>query len=109
MLTPSVMGLVAMLFLEGGTMLMVEGSPLSPAPGVIQRLTDASGTCDPARAEHLIGKPFSSELAEDARRASHATSVRPMGPGIPSSADARSDRLNVLLDEARIVRGFRCG
>ena len=68
-----------------------------------------ASACEADRARGLVGKPYSAELAEEARRVSGANSVRPSGPGIPSSADARSDRLNVLLNEARIMVGFRCG
>jgi hypothetical protein len=83
--------------------LLLAISPLYPA-----RL-HAAPVCDADRARDIVGRPYSTEAAEQARRASGANSVRPSGPGIPSSADARSDRLNVLLDDARIIIGFRCG
>lgn len=69
----------------------------------------ASTACDPDPCRGMIGKPFSAELAEEARLIAGAKSVRPSGPGIPTSADVRGDRLNVLVDEKRIVVGFRCG
>jgi hypothetical protein len=65
-------------------------------------------SCDSSK-PHGIGKSFSPELADEARHDSGAASVRPMGPSIPSSADSRSDRLNVLLDKTGTVVGFRCG
>lgn len=65
--------------------------------------------CDEKLVHGLLGQPYSDDLAENARRMSGAASVMPSGPGIPSSADAREDRLNVLLDARRIVVGFRCG
>ncbi|WP_271595942.1 hypothetical protein [Bradyrhizobium sp. CCBAU 25360] len=69
----------------------------------------AGTACDPDPCRGMIGKPFSAELAEEARLIAGAKSVRPSGPGIPTSADVRGDRLNVLLDEKHIVVGFRCG
>lgn len=66
-------------------------------------------TCDPSRIKDLIGKPYSPELAEEARRVSGANSARPIGPGIPSSADARKRRLNLELDNKGVVIGFICG
>jgi len=71
-------------------------------------LSQQTSECDASQAKG-IGKPFSPELGEAARRASGANSVRPVGPGIISSADRRPDRLNVELDHAGIVIGFRCG
>jgi hypothetical protein len=65
--------------------------------------------CDSARAAPMIGKPFSLELAEEAQRISGASSVRPIGLDFPSSADSRLDRLNVEVDRAGLVTGFRCG
>jgi hypothetical protein len=65
--------------------------------------------CDSARAVSMIGKPFSPELAQEALRASGASSVRAIGLDFPSSADSRPDRLNVEVDRARLVTGFRCG
>lgn len=65
--------------------------------------------CNPSGLERMIGKPYSEEVAEEARRASGAATSRPMGPGIPSSADFRDDRLNVLVDKGRVILGFRCG
>jgi hypothetical protein len=65
--------------------------------------------CDSARAASMVGKPFSPELAEEARRMSGASSVRPIGLDFPSSADRRYDRLNVEVDHAGLVTGFRCG
>ncbi|AMA60165.1 I78 family peptidase inhibitor [Bradyrhizobium sp. CCGE-LA001] len=65
--------------------------------------------CDPDPCRRMIGKPFSAELAEEVRLIAGAKTVRPSGPGIPTSADVRGDRLNVLVDEKHIVVGFRCG
>jgi len=65
--------------------------------------------CDAARAAPMIGQRFSRDLAEEARRVSGASSVRPIGLDFPSSADSRLDRLNVEVDRAGIVTGFRCG
>jgi hypothetical protein len=67
-------------------------------------------SCDASRLKHMefIGKPYTKELAENARRASGAALVRPAGRGIRSGADVRSDRLDVWLDDRGNVKDFMC-
>jgi hypothetical protein len=74
-----------------------------------QRASAEETHCDPSRIKGLIGKSYSDELAEDARRASGAASVRPIGSGKGVSSDFLPDRLNVWLNNAGIVVGFICG
>jgi hypothetical protein len=78
---------------------------LLPWPASPQDVT----ACNPKAAEGVVGKPYSDGLAEEARRASGAEAVRPFGPGIPSSMDWRSRRLNLLLDRKGVVVGTSCG
>jgi hypothetical protein len=76
-------------------------------PGVQAQTTRG---CDSALAASMIARPFSPELAEEAKRVSGASSVQAIGPNFPpTSADSRLDRLNVVVDSAGIVTGFRCG
>jgi hypothetical protein len=67
------------------------------------------GACDDSVVNFLVGRSYSPSLSEYARRLSGAHLARPMGPNFPTSADHRSDRLNIQLDDRGIVRGFRCG
>jgi hypothetical protein len=71
-------------------------------------LSEGQTVCDRSKVAALIGRPFSPELAEEARRASGARFVRAVGPGMISSADRLSNRLNVEIDQSRIVTGFWC-
>ena len=68
----------------------------------------ASDPCDSSKVQGLKGRPYSEELAQEARRLSGARLVRPIGPGIISSADRIPNRLNIELDLTRIVREFWC-
>ena len=71
--------------------------------------TEAQTTsCDADKAKELTGKPFSPALAEEARRAAGAPSVRGIGPGMVSTADRQPNRLNVEVDKQQVVTGFRC-
>jgi hypothetical protein len=95
------LGMIVRFFRRLAVLLMVVIPPYAQAQ-------TAKG-CDAARAASMIGKPFSPELAEEAQRVSGASSVRAIGLDFPSSADSRPDRLNVEVDRARLVTGFRCG
>jgi hypothetical protein len=64
--------------------------------------------CDSTKAQMLKGKPFSAEVAEEARRITRAGSVRAVGPGFISTSDRRPNRLNVEVDRAGIITNFWC-
>jgi hypothetical protein len=75
---------------------------------VAMTTTAQTTSCDAAKAKGFAGKPFSPELAEEARQAAGAPLVRGVGPGMVSSADRRPNRLNVEVDKQQVVTGFRC-
>lgn len=64
--------------------------------------------CDAARAEAYVGRNGSS-IAEEARTAAGARSVRVIGPDQAVTQDYRVDRLNIATDAAGIVIRVNCG
>lgn len=76
-----------------------------PAPGN----GPANAACKPEAAQSFVGQPGSDALAEQARAAAGASAVRMLKPGQPMTMDYRSDRLNVMLDDAGLVAEVRCG
>jgi len=73
-----------------------EAQPISP------------GDCLASRAEAFIGKPGGS-VAEDARTAAGARTVRLISPGQAVTMDYRADRLNLELDPSGAVARVLCG
>lgn len=64
--------------------------------------------CDAARAEAYVGRNGPA-IAEEARAAAGAKSVRVIGPNQAVTQDYRSDRLNIATDAAGIVTRVNCG
>ena len=89
--------------LAGCTATVSDPGQAVPQAGAIQPLA-----CDLSRAEGFIGKPGDA-VAEDARAAAGATSVRVIRPGQAVTDDYRVDRLNLETDDAGIVVRVRCG
>ncbi|MCH8686561.1 I78 family peptidase inhibitor [Pedomonas mirosovicensis] len=68
-----------------------------------------SSSCDAEKVQDIVGQAYSDALAENARKASGATTLRIIRPGQAVTMDFRQDRLNLELDaEEKIVRA-RCG
>lgn len=65
--------------------------------------------CVEGRAQHLIGRPASSELAREAQRLTGAGAVRWIRPGDVVTMEYREDRLNIELDDRQRVQSLRCG
>jgi hypothetical protein len=65
--------------------------------------------CVVGAAQWVLGQPYSSELAERARRAAGAREVRKIEPGGAYTTDLDSNRLNIEVDRAGIVTGLRYG
>ena len=89
--------------LAGCTATVSDPGQAVPQAGAIQPLA-----CNLSRAESFIGKPGEA-VAEDARVAAGATSVRVVRPGQMVTQDYRVDRLNLETDDAGIVVRVRCG
>ena len=64
--------------------------------------------CSVSRAESFVGKPGDA-IAEDARIAAGAQTVRVIRPGQAVTMDYRADRLNLELDDSGILVRVRCG
>src|SRR5215211_2226364 len=70
---------------------------------------DARSTCSANGARFAIGELFTLDLAEKARRRAGAQEVRKIEPGGAYTMELSPDRLNIAVDQAGIVRGFKCG
>jgi hypothetical protein len=65
--------------------------------------------CTAAEAHSAVGQPYSSALAEQARRAAGAREVRKIEPRGAYTTDLDAARLNVEVDRTGVVTGLRCG
>lgn len=68
-----------------------------------------SASCDAAKASFAVGKPYSDEIAQRARQASGARTVRALRPGQVVTMEYLHDRLNLKLDAADRIEGAHCG
>lgn len=64
--------------------------------------------CDAARAEAYVGRNGAA-VADEARTAAGARTVRVIAPGQAVTMDSRPDRLNVETDARGNVVSVRCG
>ncbi|MFO1168681.1 MAG: I78 family peptidase inhibitor [Rhodoblastus sp.] len=69
----------------------------------------AASACDAAKAGFAVGEAFSPALAERARAASGATSVRRIIPGMNYTMEFNPLRLNLYTDEGGKVSNAACG
>ena len=90
-------------------LLAAMGAPRNSDIPQHSKLIHIMAVCNNSVVNFLVGRSYSASLSEYARRLSGANIARPMGPNNPTSADHRSNRLNIQLDSNGIVRGFRCG
>ena len=74
-----------------------------------QPLDHGAGACDAGRAQYLVGRPSSSELAAEAMRRSGAQVFRWLPEGTIITMEYRADRLNIELDRTNKVKAIRCG
>ena len=87
------------------TMLMTTGC----VQVVPQSGARASGSCDAAGAQSLIGQAATSRLASDALSRTGAKTVRWIRPGQAVTMDFREDRLNIELDAGNRIVRISCG
>ncbi len=95
-----------------GAILMVNTActPLPPAEEETVPVHGETGRrCDAGRAQALVGRPATSELAVEAQRLTGAGTVRWIRPGDMVTMDYREDRLNIELDAQSRVKQLRCG
>ena len=77
----------------------------TPAPEPVQ----PPPTCLAEKAQILLGKPATQELAAEGLRLTRAKTVRWMRPGMAVTMDYRADRLNILIDDTNMVTRLSCG
>jgi len=92
----------------GAALTMIGCSPVPPA-GADQPPIHDEGACDASKAQLLVGEPASSEAAAKAQQLTGAGVVRWLQPGQVVTMEYRSDRLNLVLDEANRITAIRCG
>ena len=64
--------------------------------------------CDATRAHFAVGLHYSRQLAERARRAAHARTVRVIEPGMVYTMEFDRSRLSVYTDRRRMVESVKC-
>lgn len=77
----------------------------TPAPEPVQ----PPPACFVEKAQTLLGRPATQELATEALRLTGARTVRWMRPGMAVTMDYRADRLNILIDDTNMVTRLSCG
>lgn len=69
----------------------------------------SSAMCDAAKAQFAVGESYSDALAERAREAAGAQTVRKLVPGQVITMEFNGTRLNLDTDAAGKVTSARCG
>jgi len=95
-------------FLTMGSSALDDSRVISPRPPLVSGEGGAH-RCELLDLQDLIGRTYSEEVAERARATAGAATVRPAGRNYPSSSDYIPGRLNIQLNDAGIIVGFRCG
>ena len=70
---------------------------------------DPRYACTTANLGGFVGQQATTQLGADAMRASNSRTIRWIRPGDVVTMDYSEHRLNILLDNANRVTGFRCG
>ncbi|MBV8623599.1 MAG: peptidase inhibitor [Herbaspirillum sp.] len=71
--------------------------------------TAASGRCDAARVEHLIGEDLSGYVERQAQAESGAADIRVLKPGDAATMDFNLRRLNIHVDPSGVIIKVACG
>lgn len=77
-----------------------------PAPGPAPAATNS---CDADAAQAVVGQAYTPGLAETARAAAGADTVRRLAPGTQVTLEFQAGRLNLDTDEAGRVTRVHCG
>lgn len=87
-----------------------DAAPPAAAPGDDQQPAGAEmDSCDPTAVQALVGNQATEDLNERARIAAGADTVRTLRPDQVVTMEYRAGRLNIDVDDAGIITGFRCG
>ena len=89
-------------------MMVLATSACAPKPTPTVGATAVAG-CNIDSLGDLIGKRGETALGSIAMQRAGAKAMRWLRPDTAMTMDYRTDRLNILLDDANIVTGFRCG
>ena len=84
----------------------VDAPPADAAPPAQPPTAQA---CDADAANGAIGKTATTEVIDEARIAAGAAVARTLAPDQVVTMEFRGDRLNLMVDEANVVTGVRCG
>lgn len=99
---------LAFIMLMAGCAMDNESSrPTNSAPA--PETSQTAGSCDAAKAPFARGAVYTEELAQRARQASGAKTVRALRPGQAVTMEFSAERLNLELDESGRVTDVRCG
>ena len=82
---------------------------LSSSPSLAQAEGSGRDTCTVRGARFAIGEAYTPELAERARQAARARTVRTIERGGAYTTDLNPDRLNIEVDRTGIVTDLSCG
>lgn len=93
--------------LAGAAMLSACAS--TPATPPVAEVPDARAQCDTAGARATLGRTADDATVEQARTGAGAASVRVLGPNDMATMDLILSRLNVTVNEQRVITGLRCG
>jgi hypothetical protein len=85
----------------------VEPAPPADAPPAVE--PPIAAACDADAADGFVGQAATTEVVEQARVAAGAAVARTLAPGQVVTMEFRGDRLNLMVDEANVVTGMRCG
>ena len=66
--------------------------------------------CEAKPAQAFLGKPYTEALRQNAQAASHASLVQALRRGEATTAEFRSDRLDIIIDpKTNAMIGLWCG
>lgn len=71
--------------------------------------TPAVGDCDASQVQGLVGQAFSDAVGQQATQDAEAKQLRVLAPDTAATMDFLGERLNIEVDEKRIITGVRCG
>lgn len=98
------------ILLAAATLVGVSACTSPPADGGQSPASQAPpGMCEAAKAQFAVGESYSDTLAERARTAAAAATVRRLVPGQVVTMEFNGTRLNLDTDSAGRVTSARCG
>ena len=92
-----------------GALVMTVACASAPPPDGGESTGSPTSACDAGKAQSLVGRPATSELAAEAQRLSGARTVRWLRPGQIVTMEYLAERLNIQVDDQNKVIAIRCG